>query len=77
MKISVVQGVLDLINAFPMDNGISFDMSPGMIVERKQKLDMNQNRIEFGAYALVYLGTSNTMKKRSIPAIALKASNNS
>ena len=32
--------------------------------------------IVFGAYALVYTGTSNSMKSRAVPAIALRRSNN-
>ena len=31
--------------------------------------------MEFGAYAMVYMGTKGNMKKRSVPAISLKASN--
>ena len=46
-----------------------------MIVEGKQKLYLSKKRLEFGAYALVYVGTSNNMKSRGVPAIALKASN--
>ena len=46
-----------------------------MLVEGRQKLDLGQKRIEFGAYALVYVGKSNDMKKRSVPSIALKSSN--
>ena len=46
-----------------------------MLVEGKQKLDFGKKRIEFGAYTMVYMGTKGNMKKRSVPAIALKASN--
>ena len=46
-----------------------------MLVEGKQKLDFGKKRIEFGAYAMVYMGTKGNMKKSSVPAIALKASN--
>ena len=46
-----------------------------MLVEGRQKLDMGQKRIEFGEYALVYVGTSNDMKKRSVPSISLTSSN--
>ena len=47
-------------------------MGPAMLVEVKQKLDFGKKRIEFGAYAMVYVGTHNNMKKRSVPEIALK-----
>ena len=46
-----------------------------MLVEGRQKIDLGQKLIEFEAYALVYVGTSNDMKKRSVPSIALKSSN--
>ena len=46
-----------------------------MLIEGKQKLDFGDKRIEFGVYAMVYMGTKGNMKKRSVPAIALKASN--
>ena len=38
-------------------------------------MGMNKNRAEFGAYALVYTGTENNMRKRGVPTIALKESN--
>ena len=47
-------------------------MGPAILVEGKQKLDFVKKRIEFGAYAMVYVGTHNNMKKRSVPEIALK-----
>lgn len=36
---------------------------------------MSIKRIPFGAYALVYIQTSNDMKARSVPAIALSEPN--
>ena len=46
-----------------------------MIVEGKLRINMGLERIEFGAYELVYAGTKSTMKRRSVPEIALKVSN--
>ena len=46
-----------------------------MLVEGKHKFDFVKKRIEFGAYAIVYIVTHNNMKKRSVPAITLKESN--
>ena len=34
----------------------------------------NTKRISFGPYAMVYTGTKNNMKRRSIPSIALRKS---
>ena len=51
-------------------------LSPATIVEGKEKLNMGVKRIPFGAYSMVCTGTSNIMKIRSVPGIALKPSNN-
>ena len=64
-----------MLNFFPSKNAISDTMGPAMLVEVKHKLDFGKKRIEFGAYAMVYVGTHNNTKKRSVPAIVLKASN--
>ena len=64
-----------MLTFFSSENDISEDLAPSTIVEGRQKLDMNKKRAEFWAYALVYTGTENNMRKRGVPAIALKASN--
>ena len=46
-----------------------------MIVKVKVKIYMGLKRIIFGTYEMVYVGTKNTMKIRSVPEITLKASN--
>ena len=71
----MIEGVIDMINFFPSKNTISDTMGTDMLVEGKQKLDFGKKQIEFGAYAMVYMGTKGNMKKRSVPTIALKASN--
>ena len=50
-------------------------MSPANIVQGKPNPDMNHKRIVHGSYAMVYTGTKNDMNRRSVPAIALNASN--
>ena len=45
-------------------------------MEGKPKLDFSKPTISFGSYALVYTQTTNDMKTRSVPGIALRASNN-
>ena len=47
-----------------------------LIVEGKGEIDLAQNRIDFGLYVLVYVGTTTTIKISSVPYIALKSSNN-
>ena len=44
-----------------------------MRVERKGKIDMGIKSIEFGTYEMFYVGTTKTMKIRSVPEIPLKA----
>ena len=50
-------------------------MSPSIILEGKPNPNMNNAHISFGSYVFVHIGTDNTMKRRSIPAIALNESN--
>ena len=72
---SLVEGIIAVLNAFPSNTGISKTLSPSTIVEGKPKLDFKRKIITFGSYALVYSGTTNTMKGRATPAISLKMSN--
>ena len=72
---SLIEGVMDIINAFPSKNSISDTISPATIVEGKPKLDFSKPKISFGSYALVYTQTTNDMKTRAVPGIALRASN--
>ena len=44
-----------------------------MTAEGKGKTYTGQKMIEFGTYTMVYVGTKNIMKIRSVPVIALKA----
>ena len=50
-------------------------MGPCCLVEEKNSTDLRMPGITFESYAIVYLGITNTMKHRSIPAITLGASN--
>ena len=50
-------------------------MSPAAIVIGKHSPDMSKKRISFGSYAMAYIGTKNSMKRRSVPSIALRESN--
>ena len=75
MTKSLIEGVIDMLNFFPSKNAIPDTMGPALLIERKQKIDLGKKQIEFGAYAMVYMGTKGNMKKRCVPAIALKASN--
>ena len=72
---SLVEGVVGMMNAFPSKQGISDTLSPTTIVEGNPKLDLKRKIITFGTYALVYTTTSNNMKSRAVPGIALRRSN--
>ena len=47
-----------------------------MIVKGKGNPDYNHKRITIEPYAMVYTGTTNDTKRRSVPSIAIKKSDN-
>ena len=49
-------------NAFPSKSNLSTLISPSRVVEGKNTPDLSMPRISFGAYAIVFLTTLNTMK---------------
>ena len=63
MTQSLIEGVINMIHFFPTKNAVSDTMGPAMLVEGKHKLDFGKKRLKFGAYAMVYKGTHNNMKK--------------
>lgn len=69
MTRSLIELVVDMINVFPRKNGVSDTMSPAAMVDGKNKLDMGMKMLAFGSYAMVYVGTENNMKQRSVPGI--------
>ena len=71
----LVQSRVSWLNKFPSKNGISTTMSPATIVLGQEKPDITVRRIPFGAYAMAYTQTSNDMKTRAVPGIALAESN--
>ena len=75
MVVSLLEHVAHMLNSFPSKESVSSAMSPATIVEGTPKLDLNQNRLPFGAYAQVWIGTKNNMTERAVPGIALRASN--
>ena len=71
----LVETAVYWLNSFPSENGISNTLSPGNIVLGRANADFSKPKVAFGTYALVYTGTTNTMKSRSVPSIALGPSN--
>ena len=72
MIISLIESVERLLNMFTENNT---DHSPMTIVEGKSIPRGDINRIPYGAYAEVYVGTKNTLDSRTVPGIALRESN--
>ena len=54
---------------------MSSTLSPSNIVLGKGKPDIKDKKIHFGTYIMVYTQTTNDMKIKSVPGIALGASN--
>ena len=75
MTTSLVDTSVYWLNSFPTATGVSTTLSPANIILGRQKPNYNTKRIAFGKYAMVYAGTKNNMKGRSVPAIALRPSN--
>ena len=75
MTTSLLDHVVACLNSFPSNDGISDTLSPAAIVVGRSNIDANAPMIEFGAYAAVHNGTTNTMKGRVTPAIALNRAN--
>ena len=73
---ALIEASIYILNLFPSKNGISKFMSSEIIVEGRPKFDFSKKKVTFGTYVLAYIGTTNTMKKRAIPVIALRISKN-
>ena len=73
--IALVEVLIQWLNYFPSSNRLSDTMSPATIVIGNNSPDLNQKIIIFGAYAMVYIGTKKTMKRRIVPDIALNELN--
>ena len=60
MVVELMNGIVHMLDTFTTTNNIGTNLSPGMIVEGRNKYNMAMNKIKFGSYALVHLGTTNT-----------------
>ena len=76
MTRTVVEMATEMINTFTSKNGISNKLIPATIVEGKEKLNLGVKQIPFGAYNMVYTGTINSIKIRSVPGVSLNSSKN-
>ena len=67
--------MITCLNMFPSKNGISSDLIPVAIILGSPNPDYNKQRITFGAYAQVYMGTTKSTKQRTVGEIALRPEN--
>ena len=65
--IALVEGVIQWLNALTSPNGVSDMMIPESIFPGNQNPDLNQKRVIFEAYVMVYIGTENNKKIISVP----------
>jgi len=71
----MLEFVVTKLNQLPSSNGVSQVISPATIVLGKSPLDCQYNTIDFGSYVVLYTTTTNDMKRRSVPCIALNLTN--
>ena len=51
---SLIEGITEVLNAFPSKTGISDTLSPATIIEGKPKFYFGRGMITFGSYDIVY-----------------------
>ena len=59
------------LNGFPKEDGVSEHMSPHLIITRWARMDYNKISLEFGSYVHLLDHSVNTIRSRTIGAIAL------
>ena len=65
-----------MLNRFPaVEKGFSDTVPPAELIDGLDRLNLNKKQIQFGGYAQIWGGTTNTLKERSIGAIDLNRSN--
>ena len=76
MIIGLMEQIAVILNAFPSQDTV-IQQSPSLLVESRGPMKYDKLSLPFGAYAMVYTGTDNTMRARGISAVALHSSNDS
>ena len=71
----LLRNVIRTLNAFPSTNSVSDHYGPSTIVRGTPPIDLSVKSITFGSYAMVFYGSDNTLRQRSVPGIALSPSN--
>ena len=75
MTLMLVEFVLYWLNDIPNTESVSKHTSPSTIVRGHSKPDFKHKHLAFGSYCMMYIGTKNNMKARSVPDISLSLSN--
>ena len=68
--------MITCLNVFPYKYGISRKLTPTVIILWSPNTYHNKPKITFGAYANVYIGNTNSKKRRTLEDIAIRPSNN-
>ena len=71
MVVELVAMATRCLNGFPQDDGVSNHMSPHSIMTRRAHMDNNKIPLEFGSYVQLLDRSMNTIRSRTIGAIAL------
>ena len=71
MIVELVAMAKRCLNGFPRDDGVSEHMSPHSRVTRWARMDYNKLPLEFGSYVQLFDRSVNTIRSRTIGAIAL------
>ena len=71
MTNSMVENVVNCLNAFPFKSGVSQTMGPSTIVLGKPAPDVSRKCAVFGSYVMGFTRTKNDMSERSEKAISL------
>ena len=69
---SLVECIINSIKSFPRKGSIIKILGSNTVLLGKPSPDFNMKRIFSGSYAMVYTGTKNTLKRRSIPINVLR-----
>ena len=72
----MLEFVVTRLNQLPSSDGVSGVIGPATIVLGRGPLDCQYDTINFGSYVVLYTTTTNDMKHRSVPCIALNPTNN-
>ena len=71
MIVELVAMAMRCLNGCPKDDGVSEHMSPHSIVTGQARMDYNKLPLEFGSYVQLLDRSVNTIRSRTIGAIAL------